>query len=127
MFCAHTGEGLTKHKVVWPEDLAKRARADGVHGARFQVNQHGSGNIISTCGDGRWRMAGVSSRPSRLLGTSCPFLPAYTPTPEGYLTCGLVVVDIDSFQLEVTIPMIGPGGVNAVFITDNFPELDRGV
>lgn len=132
MLCAHSGEGLTKHKVVWPEDLAKRARADRVHGARFQVNQHGSGNIISTCGDGRWKMAGVRARPSRLQDISCPFLPAHTPTTEGVHlasrpTCGLIVVDVDSFQLEVTVPMIGPGGVNAVFVADYFPELERRV
>lgn len=132
VLCTHTREGLTKYKVVWPKDLAKRAGADRVHGAGFQVDQHGSGNIVSTCGDGRWRVAGLSARSSRLQGTSCPFMtvPPQLPRPcqpTDYPTCGLIVVDIDPLQLEVTVPMIGPSGVDAVLITDDLPELGVGV
>lgn len=38
-------------------------------------------------------------------------------------TGGLVVVDTDAVQLEVTVPMIGTGGVDPMLITDHLPEL----
>lgn len=81
VFCSR----WTKHKTVWQEDLAKRAGVDRIHCARFQVNQYGSEDIISTC--------------------------------------ALFVVDIDSPQQEVTVPMIGSSGVDAMLTTDDFPEL----
>jgi len=33
------GARLAKDKVVWAEDLAEWARADGVHGARLEVHE----------------------------------------------------------------------------------------
>ena len=36
---------------------------------------------------------------------------------------GLVVVDVDALKLEVGIAMVGSGGVNTVFVRDDFPEL----
>merc|ERR1712170_168563 len=44
------GTTLSKDKVVWPEDLTKGSRADGVHGARLQVNEDCSGHIFASCG-----------------------------------------------------------------------------
>jgi len=38
-------------------------------------------------------------------------------------TSGLVEVDIDALELEVRVAMVGTGGVNAVFVRDDFPEL----
>jgi hypothetical protein len=38
-------------------------------------------------------------------------------------TSGFVVVDIDSLQLKIGVSMVGSGGVNTVFIGDDFPEL----
>ena len=35
----------------------------------------------------------------------------------------LVVVDVDAFKLEVGVAMVGSGGVNTVFVGDDFPEL----
>jgi hypothetical protein len=34
-----------------------------------------------------------------------------------------VKVDIDAFQLKVRVAVVSAGGVNAVFVRDNFPEL----
>lgn len=39
------------------------------------------------------------------------------------LTGGLVVVDIDSLQLEVTVAVVSTSWVNAVLVADHFPEL----
>ena len=39
------------------------------------------------------------------------------------LTCGLIVVNIDSLQLQIGISMIGAGGVDPVLVGDDFPEL----
>ena len=36
---------------------------------------------------------------------------------------GLVVVDVDALELEIGVPVVGTGGVNSVFIGDDFPEL----
>merc|ERR1711977_248454 len=36
---------------------------------------------------------------------------------------GLVVVDVDTLQLEVGVTVVGTGGVDAVLIGDNLPEL----
>ena len=38
-------------------------------------------------------------------------------------TAGLVVVDVDSLQLEVAVSMIGSSGVNTMLIRDYLPEL----
>jgi hypothetical protein len=37
-------------------------------------------------------------------------------------TSGFVIVNVDSFQLEVRIAMVSSGGVNSVFVGDDFPE-----
>ncbi|KAG5462915.1 MAG: hypothetical protein BJ554DRAFT_2883, partial [Olpidium bornovanus] len=42
--------GLPEHEVVRPEQLAERAGAHGVHGAGFQVDQHGAGHVFSAGG-----------------------------------------------------------------------------
>lgn len=39
------------------------------------------------------------------------------------LTRGLVVVDADPVQLQIAVSMVGPCGVDAVLVTDHFPEL----
>ena len=40
-------------------------------------------------------------------------------------TAGLVVVDIDPLQLEVGSAGVGTGGVDAVLVRDDFPELEQ--
>ena len=37
-------------------------------------------------------------------------------------TSGFVVVDVDSLELEVGVTVVRTGGVNTVFVGDNFPE-----
>lgn len=41
-------------------------------------------------------------------------------------TCRLIVVNTDPVQLQVTVSMIGTGGVDPVFIADHLPELRIG-
>ena len=41
---------LTKHKVIWPEELSESARPDRVHGARLQVHQNSPGHVLSPAG-----------------------------------------------------------------------------
>ncbi len=41
------------------------------------------------------------------------------------LTCGLVIVDTDPVQLQVTVSVVSPCGIDAVLIADHFPELQR--
>jgi proteasome assembly chaperone (PAC2) family protein len=38
-------------------------------------------------------------------------------------TSGLVVINVDSLELEIRISVISTGGVNTVFVRDNLPEL----
>jgi len=38
-------------------------------------------------------------------------------------TSGFVEVNVDSFELKIRVSLVCPGGVNTVFIGDNFPEL----
>ncbi len=40
-------------------------------------------------------------------------------------TRGLIVVDIDSLQLEVRVAIVSPSGVDAMLIRDDFPELEN--
>ncbi|WVZ18202.1 hypothetical protein V8G54_005524 [Vigna mungo] len=40
-----TGTGLSEDKVIGTEDLAVGARSDAVHGSRFKIHKHGSGNV----------------------------------------------------------------------------------
>jgi hypothetical protein len=37
-------------------------------------------------------------------------------------TGGFVEVDVDSLELEVRVTVVGTGGVDTVFVGDNFPE-----
>jgi hypothetical protein len=37
-------------------------------------------------------------------------------------TSGFIVVDIDTFQLEIRVAVVSTGGVNTVFVGDDFPE-----
>ena len=37
----------------------------------------------------------------------------------------LVVVDVDPLELEVRVAMVGAGGVDAVLVRDDLPELQR--
>merc|ERR1712159_754818 len=37
-------------------------------------------------------------------------------------TSGFVVIDVDSFELEIRVTVVGTCGVNTVFIGDDFPE-----
>lgn len=43
--------------------------------------------------------------------------------PAPPLTCGFIVIHGDAVQLQVAVPMVGAGGVDAMFITDHLPEL----
>lgn len=78
--------------------------------------------------EGGWAECQVQQAPGHILSLrdSAPPLPRPCQ-PTDYPTCGLIVVDIDPLQLEVTVPMIGPSGVDAVLITDDLPELGVGV
>ena len=38
-------------------------------------------------------------------------------------TSGLVVIDVDSLELEIRVSVISTSGVNTVFVRDNLPEL----
>ena len=40
-----------------------------------------------------------------------------------FFTSGLIVVDVDSLELEVRISMVSTSGVNSMLIRDNLPEL----
>lgn len=41
------------------------------------------------------------------------------------LTCGLIVIDADPVQLQIAVSVVGPGGIDAVLITDHLPELRK--
>ena len=41
---------LSKHEVVWSEDLSEGSRPHRVHGAGLQVHQHSSGHILAAAG-----------------------------------------------------------------------------
>ena len=45
-----TRSTLSKHKVVWSENLTERSTPDTVHGAGLQVHQHGPGDVLATSG-----------------------------------------------------------------------------
>ena len=40
-----------------------------------------------------------------------------------YLTCGLIVVDIDALELEIRVAVVGAGRVDTVLVRDHLPEL----
>ena len=39
------------------------------------------------------------------------------------LTSGLIVVDVDSLQLQIGVTVVCASGVNSVLVTDDLPEL----
>ena len=39
---------LTKHKIIWSEQLPKWAGAHGIHGTGLQIHQHGPRYIFTT-------------------------------------------------------------------------------
>lgn len=41
------------------------------------------------------------------------------------LTCGLIVIDTDPVQLQITVSMVGPGGIDAMLVADHLPELRK--
>lgn len=41
------------------------------------------------------------------------------------LTSSFVVVNVDTFELEVGVTVVRSRGIDTVFIRDNFPELDK--
>lgn len=43
----------------------------------------------------------------------------------GAVTCGLIVVHVDPLQLQVAVPVVAAGGVDAVLIADDLPELEE--
>lgn len=42
-----SGSTLAKDEIVWTEQLAKRTSPNGVHCARFQIDQYSPGNIFA--------------------------------------------------------------------------------
>ena len=42
--------GLAKDEVIWAEQLAVRTGTNGIHSARFQVDQDSARNILATTG-----------------------------------------------------------------------------
>ena len=46
------------------------------------------------------------------------------PEPAAVLTSSLVVVHVDSLQLQVTVSMVTASGVDAMLIADDFPKLE---
>lgn len=48
---------------------------------------------------------------------------SHTIKSSKYYTCGLIVVDTNPVQLQVTVSMVGPRGIDAMLIADDFPEL----
>jgi len=37
-----TSAGLAEHEIVWTEELAERSSADGIHSARFEIDEDGA-------------------------------------------------------------------------------------
>jgi hypothetical protein len=37
---------LAEDEVVWTEELTERTSTDGVHGARLQIDEHGTWDIL---------------------------------------------------------------------------------
>lgn len=63
---------------------------------------------------------------SRPHGVHCAGLQVHQDGTRNVFAAGrFVVVDIDAFQLELTVAMVGAGGVNAVLVGDDFPELKQ--
>lgn len=50
---------------------------------------------------------------------------ALPPSPAVLLTSGLVVVDVDTLELQVAVAVVSAGGVDAMLVGDHLPELRR--
>ena len=51
-------------------------------------------------------------------------LQVHQHSPRNILSpCGLIIVDVDSFQLQVRVSVVGSGGVDTVFIRNYLPKL----
>ena len=44
------GSGLSKHEIVWSEDLTEGAGPDAVHSAGLQVHEDGPRHVLATGG-----------------------------------------------------------------------------
>ena len=63
----------------------------------------------------------VGSRPDGVHGS---WLQIHQDSPGHiFATGGFVIVDIDSLQLEVGVPMVSTRGVHTVLVGDDLPEL----
>ena len=77
-------------------------------------------------------MASVPTAP--LGGVELPRLPQKRHNPSQRLgtlgkvkfTCRLVVIHVDSLQLQVALPVVRPGRVDAMFVAYHLPELEAG-
>lgn len=58
-----------------------------------------------------------------ILSPPCQSTPPHQKGP--HPTCGLIVVDIDPLQLQVTVAMVCASGVDAMFVTDHLPKLEQ--
>jgi len=41
------------------------------------------------------------------------------------VTCGFVVIDVDTFQLQIGVAVVRTSRVDAMLIGDNLPELNK--
>ena len=65
----------------------------------------------------------IRSRSDRVHGTRLQ-VDQHSPWHVFSSRC-FIVVDVDPLQLQIAVTMIGAGGVNAVLIRDDFPELEK--
>ena len=79
------GSGLSKHKVVWSEDLTEGAGPDAVHSAGLEVHEDGPGHVLAATGlvvvnidplqlEVRVAMVGASGVNTVLVGDDFPKL-----------------------------------------------------
>lgn len=86
------------------------------------------GPIVSSTGLSKDKIVGsedlsIWSRPHGIHGTG---LKINKHSPGHILaTGGLIVIYIDSLQLQVGVTMVSSSGVNAMLIRNDFPELER--
>lgn len=77
---------LAEDEVVWAEEGAESARADRVHGARFEVDEDCAGDILVGCEEGNERRVGSRRRKIQ--------------------TAGLVEIDADALELKVEVAVV---------------------
>lgn len=78
--------GLAEDEVVGPEQLAERTRSHRIHGARLEIDEHSTRNVLATA--------------------------------------GLVIINVDAFQLQLRLAVVGAIGLDAVLVGDDLPELN---